>query len=313
MPAAITLAGALALLQVPVLLDRLDGHLASRWIVRLGASSLFLGAALSHVGLALIAAPTVLRALDLHGLAGICDRLLLHLGVSVPSYLGWIALALFVSSSWMWARGIVRAAGAERALRANVEYLSASDWCGYPVHVVESPVATAFGLGGRRSAIVVTTALLNRLKCEERDVVLAHEAAHLRSRDPALLRSLRALELAAPRWLLLGRAVGCVRLAIERAADESASGRRPQRRMAAASALLKATGIESPATPAMSSAETIARRIQALRRPAPQSPTYLLSGAALLVAAVLGVSIGGIISWLSHGHAALALAGWCPI
>jgi hypothetical protein len=313
MSAVFTLAGALALLQVPVLLDRFDGRLSSRWIVRLGASSLFAGALLSHIGLALITAPTVLRALHLHRFAAICDRLLLHLGVAVPSYLGWFALVLFAGSSVLWVRGVIRAVGADRSLRAGLEHLSTSSWCGYPVRIVESSVATAFGLGGRNSTIVVTTELLNRLEVEERDVVLAHEAAHLRYRDPALLRALRSLELAAPRWLLLRRAIGCVRLAIERAADESASGRAPQRRKAAVIALLKATGIEAPLAPAISSVETVARRIQALRRPAPRVSASSLLVATLLVAALLGVSIGGIANWLSHGHTALALAGWCPI
>lgn len=313
MSAVITLAGALALLQIPVLLDRFEAHLPSRWTVHLGAWSLFAGTLLSHIGLALIAAPTVLRALHLHRFASICERLLLHLGVTVPSYLGWLGMLLFVWSSFMWIRGVIRAVSADRSLRTSLERLSTSSWCGHSVQIVESSVATAFGLGGRNSTIVVTTELLGRLEAEERDVVLAHEAAHLRFRDPALLRSLRSLELAAPRWLGLERAIGCVRLAIERAADESASGVSPRRREAAVAALLKATGIEHPVAPAISSVETVARRIQALRRPAQQPRGHSLLMTGLLVAVLVGMSMGGIASWLSHGHTALALAGWCPV
>ncbi len=313
MAAVVTLMGALALLQVPVVLDRFERHLPARWMVRLGVSSLITGSVLSHLGLLLIALPTLLRAMNLRQFAGVCDRLLLHMGLAVPPFIGWVSSGLLLWSSLMWVRGSVKAVRADRSLREGVDRLTATEWRDYPVYILESPVATAFGLGGRVESIIVTTGLMDRLDPVEREVVLAHEAAHVRFRDPALLRSLRAMELAAPRWLMLGASVGCVRLAVERAADEVASGRVPERRSAAISALLKATGVESPPTPAMSSVETIARRIRALTGPATPQRRFPVATAAIFVTALLVVAVGGVLSWFSHGHAALALAGWCPI
>lgn len=313
MSAVVTLVGALSLLWVPSLLDRVGRHLSPRWVVRLGASSIFLGVFVSAVGLALIAAPTVLRSLDLHRLASVCDRLLIHLGVAVPGYLGWLGFVALVTIVALATKGTIQALRADHELRFVLQGDATESFGEFPVMVVKSSLATAFGLGGRSPRIIITTALAERLDQSERDVVLAHEAAHLRYRDPELLRVLRALELASPRWLPLAKAVACVRLAVERAADEAAGGVTPQRRRIAVNAVLKATGIDNPPLPAISSAETIARRVSALLDPAPSHSGFTISAAASLVVVPMAISGAGIVSWVSHGHTALALVGWCPV
>lgn len=309
----VTLFGALLLLATPILLDRAEGRVPAHWVARLGSFSLFAGASILHLSLALGAVPTVLRALDLHRFASVCDRLLLHLGVSVPPYLGWLSLVLFVVSATSLARGLVLAIRADRGVRAAT-FASAS-WRGhgFPISVVESTNATAFGLGGRHERIVISSGLVERLDPAELDVVIAHEAAHLLHRDPALLRALYALELGASAVPWLGRSVSSVRLAIERAADEAAVYGDPFRRQAAVGALMKATGIDGLTLPALSTVETLARRISALLQPQPSYEGFWAPTAALLVALPLAVSIVGVASWVTHGHVALLAAGWCPI
>jgi hypothetical protein len=314
MSGLITLVGALALVCVPLALDRIDSLLPPRWAVRFGAASLLAGSGIWHLALGLIAAPTVLRALDLHYLAGVCGRLLLHLGVSVPGYLAWPALLLLAASSITFARGTFSAFRADRELRQVIPVEAAASIDSYPVTLLDTSAAFAFGVGGRRPRIVITSGLDQQLTPEEREVVLAHEAAHLRNGDPRLLRWLRAVELGSSRAPLVVKSVAAVRLAIERSADEVATGQDAARRRAAARAILVATGLEDPFLPALSQADTIARRVRALL--GPSNPPALFSVIAVvggLSLLPLAVSVWGVATWISHSHLALSLVGWCPI
>lgn len=84
--------------------------------------------------------------------------------------------------------------------------------------------------GGRRRAIVVTTAALDLLNPSQLAAVLAHERAHLRGRHHHIVAMLTALSVALPRLPLMRAAAGSVPALLEMCADDisiRAHGRGP--------------------------------------------------------------------------------------
>jgi Zn-dependent protease with chaperone function len=90
---------------------------------------------------------------------------------------------------------------------------------------------------------VLSEGLNSLLTAAELEVVVGHEIAHVRSRHGRVLRLLSAVEHPMPS---LDRITGAVRIAMERAADETAIRRNQDRRMALLDALLKMSGSETP-------------------------------------------------------------------
>ena len=141
--------------------------------------------------------------------------------------------------------------------------------------VVEDDIPDAYAVPGIRGRVVVTTAMFAALTTAERDVLLAHEAAHLAHRHHLWIQ---LSELAAVANPLLRQLPPVVRYAVERWADEdaaravgdrrltaraiahaalaaSAAGRRRQARLLDDSVMLAATGGDVP------------RRVRALLNP----------------------------------------------
>jgi beta-lactamase regulating signal transducer with metallopeptidase domain len=160
--------------------------------------------------------------------------------------------------------------------------------------------------------IVVSRCLADALDEGEMAMVLHHEATHVRHRHGRMLRRITALEAAFGHLPGFKRAAHSTRLAIERWADETAIEEAGCDRVVATRALLKATSVTPSATPSLSNVDSILQRLAALANPPAGSRVWhgLLAGAGLLATGMFGVV--GFYSWVSHGHAALALAGWCP-
>ncbi|MCL7364005.1 MULTISPECIES: M56 family metallopeptidase [Streptomyces] len=124
---------------------------------------------------------------------------------------GALALGL-----WTLARSAVRQVWALRAARAEAgRRPAAGDLC-----VVDSPHPDAYALPGRPHRIVVTTAMLRELDPAEREALFAHERAHNTGGHHYFLA---AAELAAHGHPALRATRATIRLAAERAADESAA------------------------------------------------------------------------------------------
>ncbi|MBL1108959.1 M48 family metalloprotease [Streptomyces sp. 5-8] len=153
------------------------------------------------------------------------------------------------------------------------------------LRVVDSPYPDAYALPGRPHRVVVTTAMLRSLDGSEREVLFAHERAHLAGGHHY---ALVAAELAAHCHPALRRVRDTVGLAAERAADEAAAvavgDRRLTARAIARAALAgRAARTARPGFAPGAATGPVPQRVQALLA-APRSPRAGRAVAALLVA-----------------------------
>jgi hypothetical protein len=309
----IVLSVSAALGLAPAAFDRLATRISPRLAARLGVAALTLSAAVMTATMLLLAAPPILRLLELDVLAGVCDRLLFHLGVGLPPTIGWVGPA---GLAWIGMRIAWSSVGAGRFERRMRDALAGARPVAlgvpFPVLMVDLDRKTAFSVGGRDGVIVMSRCLADALDAGEMAMVLHHEAAHLRNRHGRMLRRIAALEAAFGHLPGFKRAARSTRLAIERWADEAAIEEAGCDRVVATRALLKATSVAPSATPSLSNVDSIMRRLTALANPPIGSRAWpgVLAGAGLLATGLFGVL--GFYTWVSHGHAALALAGWCP-
>ncbi|MEV5986284.1 M48 family metalloprotease [Streptomyces sp. NPDC052051] len=194
-------------------------------------------------------------------------------------------------------RSALHQLGAFRTARAQAASRpAAGDLC-----VVESPYPDAYALPGRPHRIVVTTAMLRSLGAAEREVLFAHERAHIRAGHHYFLA---VAELAAHCHPALRAVRTDVRFAAERAADEAAAVVVGDRRLTARAIALAALAGHDTASvrPAFAPAATtgpVPRRVSALLTPRTVRPR---ASRAIALALALG-------SLLSAGTAATAVLG----
>ncbi|MGQ4360581.1 M48 family metalloprotease [Streptomyces sp. SAS_272] len=186
-----------------------------------------------------------------------------------------------------------------RAARAEADRLPAAG----DLRVVDSTSPDAYALPGRPHRIVVTTAMLRSLGPAEREALFAHERAHNAAGHHYFLA---AAELAAHCHPALRSFRADIRLAAERAADESAAAAVGDRRLLAraiARAALAgaATRSSRPDFAPAATAGPVPQRVAALlsspaRRPAARR------GIALLLAGCAFVSAGAAVTGLVDFH-----------
>ncbi|WP_030669567.1 M56 family metallopeptidase [Streptomyces cellulosae] len=200
------------------------------------------------------------------------------------------ATGVLTLSTWTLARSALRQTRAFRTARAQADHRpAAGDLC-----VVDSPHPDAYALPGRPHRIVVTTAMLRSLGPAEREALFAHERAHNQAGHHYFLA---AAELAAHCHPALRTARATIRLAAERAADETAATTLGDRRLiATAIARAALAGQASPSTrPDIAPAATtgpVPQRVAALLAP-PRRPRAARRAAFLLVVcAGLSVTAG---------------------
>lgn len=123
----------------------------------------------------------------------------------------WIAVGLLLALTFGWfATAVTSTAGQLRATRRHVRKLVAladepdprlrrsADRMGLgSVAEVPAPQPLAFTHGLARPEAVISSGLVDRLSDRELDAVVAHEASHVRRRDPLRLLVLRTLARAA--------------------------------------------------------------------------------------------------------------------
>ncbi|GAB5899838.1 hypothetical protein OKHIL_56470 [Mycolicibacterium mageritense] len=165
--------------------------------------------------------------------------------------------------------------------------------------IVGDDVAQAFAVPGRGGTVVATDGLRKVLTAAEFEAVIRHERAHLRHHHHFYVQM---AELAACINPLLGRWCGAVRFAAERQADEDAA---QAGRAVVARALTKAALLTSQASLAVpgrlgisAGADTVVRRVGALRGPGPRRQRAAPLVAAVLLLAVIGADLVGTSDWI---------------
>lgn len=205
--------------------------------------------------------------------------------VPVPvGVLSLAALAVAGGRAWRWHRG----------LRRLLTSLGEHDG---PVEIVAVSRPTAFAVPGDPGRIVVSRAMLDCLDERERQVLFAHEQAHL---DHNHHRYVRLSELAAAAIPIVRPIAAQVRLATERWADETAAAAVGDRRLVAHAvgrAALAASGLV-PAV-ALGVQSHVAERVEALLAP-PPSRSWIAPLSAAAVLAVVMVALGSGSLQLHH-------------
>jgi hypothetical protein len=155
--------------------------------------------------------------------------------------------------------------------------------------VTDDSVPDAYAVQGLRGRVVVSRAMLSGLPAQERRVLLAHEASHLRHRHHVYLQ---LTDLAAAANPALRQVTDAVRAAVERWADEDAAAEVGDRSLAAralarASLLRHRSSTPGPATSPGSALAAVSAgvvsRTQALLRPAPRPRRVLVLATTVLV------------------------------
>ncbi|MFJ7244368.1 M56 family metallopeptidase [Kitasatospora sp. NPDC098652] len=168
------------------------------------------------------------------------------------------------------------------------------------VVVLDDPAADAFAMPGLPGRIVVSTGMLDALDDEERQVLLAHERAHLRGHHYLFTN---AAQIAAAANPVLRPLAAAVTYTVERWADERAAvatGNRRRVAVAVGKAALAArrTRTVRPVSQMVLGAlgrhrrpraagGPVPRRVAALLAPTPRNRPLPLAGSGLLLAATV--------------------------
>lgn len=170
--------------------------------------------------------------------------------------------------------------------------------------VLSTDVPTAFAVPGRPGQIVVSTGMLRRLDGGERQVLLAHERAHLRHNHHRYLWVATVAAAAAPPLRpLLNR----VRFAVERWADEQAVQEVGDRRLVAR-AIARAALLQADAPVLAFGGHGVRARVDALLD-VPTRRGFARTATASVLAATMAAVAG---SALQLHHLAALVAHACP-
>jgi hypothetical protein len=284
----------------------------SEW-AKAAAGLLATGAVVVEASLALQAAPVVLRAVGLEGLAELCEHTLSPVApggvpMGVAAAVAATVVVVLAGRSLLAARRGRRVATVEPGIgwHATVG--------GHELVVVPSADPVAFSTPGRPSQVIMSHGLIAALSDEELAAVLRHEVAHVRHRHQRYLLLARTVEASLGLLPLVRRATAALRCAVERWADEAAAGGDTADRASVHAALLRLAELAAmPEVAAFTTPGTIAERLEALTA----DPTYgraagrraLVYVPALLLLLVAVVTLGGILEQVTILH---MLAGLCP-
>jgi Zn-dependent protease with chaperone function len=179
--------------------------------------------------------------------------------------------------------------------------------------IVDDEEPDAYALPGLTGRVVVSTAMLRALPADERRVLLAHEAAHLRHHHHLYVQ---LAELGAAANPLLRPLASAVRVGVERWADEDAAaevGSRPLAARALARAgLARAHATADRCTPpraALTGVDAgVAHRVLALLAPLPRPRRWLTAAAIALL--LVPVAASAVIAHETEEHFELAQAAY---
>lgn len=226
----------------------------------------------------------------------------------VASMLGWCERLAGVAPWWLGVpAAMYLVALVAGGTAVSMRYLRARPATGAPgVVVIDTAQVFAYSLGGRGGQVVTSKGLLEQMDSEERRVIFAHEAAHLRLGHHRLLwlADLAALN---PLMRPLRKRL---RFALERAADEEAV-RAVGDRALVARTVGRAALLSFERTPSQAlsiEGNGVVGRVEALLSPAEVSPP-----AAALVAGGGVILMAGTLVWTQWAHLAVLAHHLCAL
>ena len=222
----------------------------------------------------------------------------------------FLAAAACVSLTAAIAAAIRAAVVRGRALAESASVARCLPPSGRKLSVVDDPAPDAYAMPGLPGRIVVTVGMLDALDPPERQVLLAHERAHLAGAHYVFVA---LAQLAAAANPLLRPLAGAVRFSAERWADEQAARITGDRRLVART--IGKAALLTRARPRASAALGIAASLRGTG-PVPRRVAALLAGPPrrhpLLLAAVivvLAVTVGSTLEAAHDLHELIQAAG----
>jgi Zn-dependent protease with chaperone function len=235
---------------------------------------------------------------DLPPLAALDNHPTLELPEPVPGPVALIAGLLLVAGGVRLVIDARRRITTNRRLREvgdPDQELVIADWT--------TPMAVAVpGTAHTPGRLLVTTGILQLLSAPEREVVLAHERAHLAHRHHRLTATVAAAAAMNPLLIPVRRAVEFL---VERWADEDAAADVGDRGLAAttvARAALASSGAGSGTVLGINGGAAV-QRVQALSQPTPAPMLRRLAAPILLGAAIVALAGAATEAFVDLAHA----------
>jgi len=304
-------AGGWVLLALPLLVRPFALRMSPREFAAAGTVATASGVAALEGGLIVTAAPTLLRSAGLTDLAIACERSFRPLAVG-GALVAWAAGFGALVIAALAIRAIVRAMRAQRCARADSWLGAHFDRSAFDLVILPTRAPLAYSVGGRRPQVIVSEGLVTVLEPTELEIVIGHEAAHVRARHNRYLVLFGVAERVAG-WLPGVRAsTMSLRASLERWADDEAAGTDPQRRKRLRGALL--TTVHAMAAPDLAAfgVTALVERAAALAG----APSKASGVSRLVTWCALGltllVAVSALAIWLADARSVLAMAGYCP-
>ncbi len=303
--------GGWILLALPLLLSPLARRITPREFVSAGIVSIFGGLLALEVGLLTTAMPTVLRSAGLTGLAVACERSFRPLAAG-GAPIAWAAGLGALVIAALTARALVQAMRGQRRARADLWLGAHHDRGEFDLVIVPADAPLAYSVGGARPQVVLSEGLVATLEPDELEVVISHEAAHIRASHDRYLMLIGVTQRVTG-WLPGVRAaMTSVRAALERWADEDAVGADRQRRKRLRDALLATAYAMTGPDLAAFGAMALVERAAALADPPSKASRIGRMVTWFMLTFVLLVAVWTLAMWLTEARSALAMARYCP-
>lgn len=257
-------------------------------------------------GLALAAVPVVALTLGIPGVADQCRGALAPLATE-PTFIDWIAAALAVVLAARVGVAIIRSMRAASRTRVEPWFGDHHPRDGFDVVTIPTDAVLAFGVRGQTPQVVISTGLSQRLRRDELEAVVGHEAAHLRLHHPAILALLHGIDAGLGVAPFVSRSVRRLRAALEVWADTVVDREGAARRRSLHAALVGVTDA-AVSTSARSEAWDRIGRLSRRTNPRP----LFVRAAVYAPVLVLIITVGATaVGWFTDAHHAVALGDPC--
>jgi len=296
----------LVLLAIPGLVPEPPRRLPAREWTPVALLAMVAGVLALLAGLTLAALPTLAPVIGISELADRCRELLAPFAIE-SGIIDVLAAGLAILIASRIVVGIAHSARAARRTRIEPWLGEHELRAAFELVVVPTDLILAFGVPGRTPQVVLSTGLVGRLRTDELEAVIDHEAAHLRLRHPALVAVLHGIDAGVGILPFVARSVRRVLSGLEvwadSAVDGEATGGQSDALFAALVCVTEPTIMGAP-----SDVDSRVGRLRWAPRPRPVYARSAVYASVLILSAVVAVTAAG---WFTNAHHAVALGAPC--